>query len=218
MSKEEDKQENVKRAENYINNMISTMMTISAVLATICVAILAIIARSKPSLINLTITFFVLISVVIFILSFRQGIRSHGILILALLKGEKSGAEKARLPTLKYYRILSLGLVSLGIACALFFVNILIDLPLLKSSGITEKIAMMPFSYKILNSFAFVFILIGLLGQIGFVRKFPSSTNIKDLQLSPERLLRLNGYQVWKWSWILILVGSIVQLIRIWII
>ena len=77
---------------------------------------------------------------------------------------------------------------------------------------------MIPFLYKILNSFGFVFIMVGLLGQISFVRKFPSSTNIKDLELTPNRLLGLNGLQVWKLSWIFILGGSIIQLIMIWIV
>ena len=105
--KGKDQKENVKRAEDYISSMINTMMSISAVLATISVAILAIIARLPYNLINLAITFFVSISAIIFISSFIRGRRSHGTIILSLLKGEEDASEKARLPLLKYVRLLN---------------------------------------------------------------------------------------------------------------
>ena len=217
MPNQNHKEENEKRAENYISDMIRTTMSISAVLVTISVAILAIIQRLPPSLTKLIINFFVLLSVIVFILSFNQGRKSHGTLILALLREEGRAADEARLPTLKYYRMLSLGLISLGIACALFFVPTLIDLPLVKPIGIMDKITMIPILHRILNSFGFLFIMSGLLGQIGSIRKFPFSSNPEDLKQNSARWLGLNGYQVWKWSWILILVGAIIQLITIWI-
>jgi len=67
---------------------------------------------------------------------------------------------------------------------------------------------------KILNSFSYILIITGSLGMMVFATKFSFSTRIKDLELTEEeRYLTLNGFQVWKYSWISIIVGTVIQLI-----
>jgi hypothetical protein len=216
MPKQEKENENLKRAEDYINSMIGTMMSISAVLATISVMALAIIANLPTNLIIIIITACVLISVIIFLVSFYFGIKSHGTLILALLEG-KRGFKKAQLPTWKYLRILFAGLVFLGIACALFFVNTLMNSSIIKELlAIKGNIKMTQLLFRIANSISYLSIIFGSIGMILFATRFPLSSSIKDLELAEERILGLNGYQVWKWSWVLILSGATIQLIIIW--
>ena len=205
----------LKRAEDYISNMISTMMSVSAILATISVGVLAIVGKLKSGFIQLTMTFLIVISVILFIWSFLQGRKSYGKLIWALSQRMEIGFDNAREPLLKCLIILKYGLLSLGLACFIFFLDMLI--PYIKASPIREITKMINFK-EILISLGYVFIIIGSIGMILFVVKFPLSTNLKDLKLAPERLLRyLNGYQVWLGSWISILVGSAIQILMIWI-
>ena len=66
---------------------------------------------------------------------------------------------------------------------------------------------------KTLFSFAYVFIILGSIGIIVFVIKFPLSSRIKDLEYANERVFGLNGFQIWKYSWALIILGTVLQLI-----
>jgi hypothetical protein len=54
---------------------------------------------------------------------------------------------------------------------------------------------------KLLQSFSYLLVLGGSWGMMQFVRKFPFSANLRDVALTFERWLGLNGYQVWKSSW-----------------
>jgi hypothetical protein len=58
----------------------------------------------------------------------------------------------------------------------------------------------------------YVLAITGSMGMIVFAKRFPFSSSIKDLVLARERFGPLNGYQVWVWSWSLIIVGGILQL------
>ena len=70
---------------------------------------------------------------------------------------------------------------------------------------------------KILFSLPYLAIMVGSIGMIIYQIKFPFSSNIDDLKLSPERFLCLNGKQVWHLSWGLIIAGTIGQLIAFWV-
>lgn len=216
MPKGKEQKENSKRAEDYISNMTRTIMSMSAVLITVCVMILAIIGKWKPSFAKLSVTSCVLIAVVMFIISFWQGVKSHGYLIKATKEGE-SGYDAAQSPLWKYLKILWTGLIFLGIACLLFFAEILKTY--IKLSSIMERITMPAFLPTILDYLSYGVVIIGSIGMICFATKFPLSGRIKDLELESvsARFLGLNGYQVWKWSWILILAGSAIRIIMIFI-
>lgn len=206
----------VKRAEDYISNMISTMMSVSAILATISVGVLAIVSKLSPGFTKLAISGLIVVSVILFIWSFLEGRKSYGKLIWALSQETVIGFDHARLPLLKCLRILKYGLFCLGLACFVFFLDMCI--PYIKSSPVM-RISIMINLKEILSTLGYVFIIIGCIGMIRFATKFPLSTRIKDLESAPQRLLRyLNGYQVWLWSWILILAGSAIQLITIWVV
>jgi len=215
MKEETENKDNIRKAEDYISNMLGTMMSVSAVLATVSVGVLAIIIRKGPvSTTQVLPTFLILISVVLFILSFWQGMRSHGTLILAVKSG-KDGFEKARLPTLRSQRTMLVALIILGSACALVLYDML--QPLLSSSSTATKTAVIhQYRHKILESLVAIFIIIGSIGMICFASKFPLSGRISDLALASERLLGLHGHLVWIWSWVFILLGSSIQLGLIW--
>ena len=203
----------LKRAEDYISNMISTMMSVSAVLATISVGVLAIVAKMNPGLAKSAIAGLIVISVIFFIWAFLEGRKSYGKLIWALSQVSVAGFDHARSPLLKCLRALKYGLFCLGSACFIFFLDMFI--PFIKSTPATG-IAKMINIKEVVRAVGYLFIIVGSIGMICFATKFPLSTRIKDLESSPERLLRyLNGYQVWVWSWILILAGSLIQLIMI---
>lgn len=61
---------------------------------------------------------------------------------------------------------------------------------------------------------SYLFGIAGSVGMMIFATTFPFSTSIRDLRLSPERFLGLDGYRVWMVSWSLILTGGFIQLIR----
>jgi len=70
---------------------------------------------------------------------------------------------------------------------------------------------------KIAATMSGVLIVIGSVGMILFATKFPFSTRIRDLELSPERLLGMNGYQVWKYAWVSIVLGAVGQALVPWL-
>jgi hypothetical protein len=70
---------------------------------------------------------------------------------------------------------------------------------------------------KIVFSLSYIFIILGSLGMIIFANKFSFSTRIKDLKLTNEKFLGLNGYKIWIGSWSLIIFGTIIQLVIPWI-
>lgn len=65
-------------------------------------------------------------------------------------------------------------------------------------------------------SLSYLSIICGSMGMMFFATKFPFSTNIKQLKFAPERFLGLDGYQVWWLSWLLIIVGTFIQLLDFW--
>ena len=69
---------------------------------------------------------------------------------------------------------------------------------------------------KIIFSLSYFLVIIGSCGMIAFARKFPFSTTIWELKGSPVKYLGLNGYQVWSWSWISIIVGTAGQILATW--
>jgi hypothetical protein len=62
-------------------------------------------------------------------------------------------------------------------------------------------------------SLAYPLIILGSIGMMLFASKFPLSSCIRDLESCNERLCGLNGYQVWKFSWLLIIAGTVMQFI-----
>lgn len=60
---------------------------------------------------------------------------------------------------------------------------------------------------------SYMLIILGSIGLILFATKFSFSTRTADLKYANERLLSLNGYQVWKYSWAIIIAGNIIQLV-----
>lgn len=74
-----------------------------------------------------------------------------------------------------------------------------------------------PFLIKILIklffSLAYPLIILGSIGMMLFASRFPLSSCIKDWESCNERLCSLNGYQVWKFSWLLIIAGTGLQFI-----
>ena len=205
----------LERAENYISSLITTMMSVAAVLATIAVGVLTILVKSPTDVFQVVITFLILVAVVLFIFAFWEGRKTHGALILAVKAGE-DGSEKTRNLAKRFMRIFSAGLILLGTACFLYFLSVL--LPLVKSSSQSVPITITRYYCKILDSSGYVLIILGSIGLICFATKFSISGRIKDLKSSTERLLGLTGYQVWTLSWILILVGSFIQLVTVWVI
>jgi hypothetical protein len=70
---------------------------------------------------------------------------------------------------------------------------------------------------KLIFSISYLLIILGSLGMMFFATKFPFCTRIRDLEGESERLIGLNGFQVWKYSWIAIIIGTIMQLINFWL-
>jgi hypothetical protein len=69
---------------------------------------------------------------------------------------------------------------------------------------------------KILFTISYAFVIVGSGGMIAFAHKFPHVTAIWELKHAQERFLCLNGYQVWVYSWLAILVGTIGQIVATW--
>jgi len=69
---------------------------------------------------------------------------------------------------------------------------------------------------KLSVSCSYILIILGSVGMILFATKFPFSANIKDLKHVTGKVLQLNGYQVWMFSWGFIIIGTAIQLIAFW--
>ena len=67
--------------------------------------------------------------------------------------------------------------------------------------------------FQILMCLSYFFIICGSIGMVIIVTKFPFSSNLGDLSLTKDRFLGLNGKQVWILSWILIIAGTVFQLL-----
>ncbi|MCZ6758853.1 MAG: hypothetical protein O7D29_00545 [Gemmatimonadetes bacterium] len=59
-------------------------------------------------------------------------------------------------------------------------------------------------------------VVLGSIGMIVFATRFPFSTRIRDLESTPERVCGLNGYQVWKYAWSVIIIGALGQVLASW--
>ena len=66
---------------------------------------------------------------------------------------------------------------------------------------------------KFVGTIAYVLVLIGSGGMIAFATQFGFSTNLDGYRLMETRFLGLNGAQVWIGSWVLVLLGTLGQLI-----
>ena len=53
--------------------------------------------------------------------------------------------------------------------------------------------------------------IIGSVGMVIYATNFPFSSNIWELKFGPERLMGLNGYEVWAISWVLIILSGLGQ-------
>ena len=69
---------------------------------------------------------------------------------------------------------------------------------------------------KIIFTLSYALIIAGSGGMIAFAFKFPHVTGIWELKHADERFLRLNGYQVWVYSWLAILLGTTGQILATW--
>jgi len=67
---------------------------------------------------------------------------------------------------------------------------------------------------KVLVAFSYLFVIIGSGGLMLFATRFPFSTRIKDLKYAHEKLCGFDGYHVWKFSWLLIILGTMIQLVN----
>jgi len=70
---------------------------------------------------------------------------------------------------------------------------------------------------KAILSTSYLLVTAGSAGMVLFATRFPFSTRIRDLELVGDRVLWLNGYQVWKYGWACIIAGSLGQLIALWV-
>ena len=70
---------------------------------------------------------------------------------------------------------------------------------------------------KVILSFGYILVVLGSLGMMIFATKFGFSTNLDGYRLSKDRFLCMDGAQVWLASWVLIIIGTIMQLIGYWV-
>jgi len=66
---------------------------------------------------------------------------------------------------------------------------------------------------RLILSGSYLLIMAGSMGMMIFATRFPLSSKISDLRLSSERFLGLHGYVVWMLSWVLIIIGTVLQMI-----
>ena len=71
-------------------------------------------------------------------------------------------------------------------------------------------------SVKVILTISYLLVIMGSIGMMVFAVKFSFSTSIFQLKNTSERFLWFDGYQVWIYSWVLILVGTAGQLIAAW--
>lgn len=69
---------------------------------------------------------------------------------------------------------------------------------------------------KIIFTASYLLVIVGSGGMIVFAVRFPFASGIWELKHAKERFLRLNGYQVWVYSWFAILLGTVGQIIATW--
>lgn len=65
---------------------------------------------------------------------------------------------------------------------------------------------------KTLGILSYSSIIFASIGMILFATKFPFSTSIWQLKYAKERVLWLNGCQLWVISWFLVILGTTIQL------
>lgn len=68
-------------------------------------------------------------------------------------------------------------------------------------------------SIKLFSNLVYIPIILGSIGMMLFVSRFPLSSCSEDLKLFNNRLCGLNGYQVWRYSWFLIIAGTGLQFV-----
>ena len=64
---------------------------------------------------------------------------------------------------------------------------------------------------------SYCLVMLGSTGMILFTTRFPFATGLSDLRLAKQRLLGLNGQQVWQGSWSAIILGTAGQLAAAWL-
>lgn len=69
---------------------------------------------------------------------------------------------------------------------------------------------------KITLTVSYSLVIVGSGGMVAFACKFPLAGGVWQLKHTPERFLGLNGYQVWVYSWIAILLGTVGQILVTW--
>ena len=70
---------------------------------------------------------------------------------------------------------------------------------------------------RMIFTVSYLLVMAGSGGMVAFARKFPfASGGAWELRHTEERFLRLNGYQVWVYSWLAILLGTAGQIIATW--
>ena len=70
---------------------------------------------------------------------------------------------------------------------------------------------------KITISVSGFLVVLGSIGMVVFGTRFPFSSRIRDLESTPERVFGLNGYQVWQYSWFVIIIGTLGQVLAGWL-
>jgi hypothetical protein len=65
-------------------------------------------------------------------------------------------------------------------------------------------------------SLGYVLVVLGSWGLAVFAVRFGLATNLDDYEVSPTLFLGMNSKQVWWLSWILIVLGTSVQLAYVW--
>lgn len=69
---------------------------------------------------------------------------------------------------------------------------------------------------KIIFTVSYTLVIVGSGGMVVFATRFPLASGIRELKHAKDRFFRLNGYQVWVFSWLAILFGTVGQIIATW--
>lgn len=69
---------------------------------------------------------------------------------------------------------------------------------------------------RLFFSLAYISVIAGSLGLAAFATKFGFATNLDENRVTGQKFIGLNGVQVWIGSWMLIIVGTIGQLLIFW--
>ena len=70
---------------------------------------------------------------------------------------------------------------------------------------------------KLILTASYLLVIAGSFGMVLFSTKFPFATSMWELAYAKERLVGLNGHQVWKCSWGCIILGTTGQLVACWL-